>query len=132
GIPLLEGLLIKDYPTLRKVAGFVLANPSQGTGASPAPAPMVPPSPSLAPRPAPPSPAKPTAVPAPSPAQPQLRPATSAQILRRAPMVRPAPLPEQRNDLRTGVVLLVGEVDNTLAEAFVAAGYRTTTQRGQP
>ncbi|MEA3142822.1 MAG: hypothetical protein QOG31_146, partial [Thermoplasmata archaeon] len=125
GIPLVEGLLIKDYPTLRKVAGFVLAN---APGATQAAAPLPPPPPALVP--------PPTVVqqPAPPKATPsQSAPSTGqAQILRRVPMVRPAPLPEHRNDLRTGIVLLVGEADHTLAEAFVAAGWRTTTQPGQP
>jgi malonyl CoA-acyl carrier protein transacylase len=161
GIPLLEGLLIKDYPTLRKVAGFVLAhapgaNPDQTTDSTERTDPTVsvqsvvssggmpPPPPAMAP------PAVVLHQPAPPRASPALQRTTDsmertkstssvqsvvssggAQILRRVPMVRPAPLPEQRNDLRQGTILLVGEADHTLAEALVAAGWKTTTQPGQ-
>ncbi|HUR62159.1 MAG TPA: SDR family NAD(P)-dependent oxidoreductase [Candidatus Thermoplasmatota archaeon] len=158
GIPLVEGLLIKDYPTLRKVAGFVLAHAPQGTQASPSPtstsspspAILPPPPPALTParpviqHPAPPhatapvarasaatSPAGPSARSLPQPAQSRSQ-SVQSPILRRIPLVRPAPLPEHHNELRKGTVLLVGEVDTSLAEAFVAAGWKTTTQPGQP
>jgi malonyl CoA-acyl carrier protein transacylase len=125
GIPLVEGLLIKDYPTLRKVAGFVLAQAPSAPPAIPTNPPIAPIPPTSAQVPSAPS-AKSADASAPKPSAP------GAQILRRVPMVRPAPLPEQRNALAPGTVLLVGEVDHVLAEALVAAGWRTTTQPGQP
>jgi malonyl CoA-acyl carrier protein transacylase len=100
GIPMVEGLQIKDYPTLRKVAGFVLAHSAQAT--------------------APPVAALPAATP--SATQP------TGTIVRRVPMLRPQDLPDQDNRLRRGPVLLLGDEDANLRDALKAAGWAPTHQ----
>jgi malonyl CoA-acyl carrier protein transacylase len=102
-IPMVEGLLIKDYPTLRKVAGFVLqhAAPTAQTAGS-----------SVS--------AQPTAA----------VPAASAEcsgILRRTPTLRPEPSPKKDNAVPRGTVLVLGDVDDSWMNGLTAAGFSPTT-----
>jgi malonyl CoA-acyl carrier protein transacylase len=113
GIASLEGVLLKDYPTLRKVAGFVL---SQRPGAAPQQAPPAPPS--GLPASVAPAAARPT--PAPMPAKP------SSAIVRRVPMVRPAALPGTPTPLAKGAVLVLGDADTHILEALNGAGWKAT------
>jgi malonyl CoA-acyl carrier protein transacylase len=92
-----EGMQLKDYPTLRRVAGFVMANLG----------------------------GKAAAVVAPNlPAAPQAAPASD--IVRRVAMVRPERLPATANDLQRGTVLVLGDADANLLDAFTQAGFKTT------
>jgi malonyl CoA-acyl carrier protein transacylase len=105
GIPMVEGLLIKDYPTLRKVAGFVL----QHAGAAAAPPPAAPPA-------------------APAPQAEASAPAgpTGSGILRRVPTLRPQPMPESPNPVPRGPVLVLGDADDAWTEALRSAGFQPT------
>ncbi len=100
GIAPIDGIQLKDYPTLRKVSQFVLSHgPSSATtSALPAQAsgsahPAVPP------------------------------PTTSSGILRRVPNLRPQPLPNQANNLHRGLVLVIGDQDQHVTSALSAAGF---------
>ncbi|MEK6974835.1 MAG: SDR family NAD(P)-dependent oxidoreductase [Candidatus Thermoplasmatota archaeon] len=106
GIPLVEGLLIKDYPTLRRVAQFVLGN------AAPAPSPAsteLEHGPAMSPR---------------APAAP------SAGILRRAPTLRPQRLPGTGPALPHGPVLVLGDVEGAWTGALEQAGCTVVTAVG--
>ncbi|MEK6985341.1 MAG: SDR family NAD(P)-dependent oxidoreductase [Candidatus Thermoplasmatota archaeon] len=107
-IPLAEGLQIKDYPTLRKVAGFVLQN--SAPVAAPAQPPIAPIS------------QMPTSLPSAKSVD------SSGVILRRIPQVRPQDLPSEPNTLRPGPVLLLGDPDNHIADALTAAGFNPLHQ----
>lgn len=99
GIAPVEGMQLKDYPTLRKVAGFVLA---QGAA---------------------------NATPAPQSAAPKSQPVAAAKtrtILRRVPMVRPDALPNRTNPLNHGPVLVLGDPEPNLDQALSAAGFQPT------
>ncbi|HLF16163.1 MAG TPA: SDR family NAD(P)-dependent oxidoreductase, partial [Candidatus Thermoplasmatota archaeon] len=98
-IPAVEGLLIKDYPTLRRVAEFVIEHagvPAPSTAQHTAPAPVA-----------------------------AVRPA-AASILRRIPSLRPVPRPGQGPALQRGAVLAVGDHDKELLDALRQAGFQPT------
>ncbi|MCA1819792.1 MAG: SDR family NAD(P)-dependent oxidoreductase, partial [Halobacteriales archaeon] len=107
GIPPLEGMMLKDYPTLRKVAGFVTA---QLGGPAAVPSSLQAPSPNTVAAPA-----------------PQFStPARTSHIVRRAPTLRPQALPDQANPLTRGMVLVLGDADNNFLSALQAAGFTPT------
>ena len=97
-IPMVDGLLIKDYPTLRKVAGFVLQHSSPVSASTPSTATTQ-------------APTTPSAS------------ASSGLIVRRVPQVRPQPLPNEGNKLLTGAVLMMGDPDQHIADSLSAAGF---------
>jgi len=99
---MVEGLLIKDYPTLRKVAGFVLkfAAPEPTTESQMTQIPQT------ASEPSAPSATKPSG------------------IVRRVPTLRPQPMPEQPNDVPRGPVLVLGDADDAWMAALSSAGFQ--------
>ncbi|MEA3166567.1 MAG: hypothetical protein QOJ26_1439, partial [Thermoplasmata archaeon] len=105
GIPMLEGLLIKDYPTLRKVAGFVLKfapttdRATDSTETTETSAQSV---------------------------QSVAGPSASG-IVRRVPTLRPQPSPKQDNPVPRGPVLVLGDVDDAWTTALLNAGFQPTT-----
>jgi malonyl CoA-acyl carrier protein transacylase len=100
-IPLVDGLLIKDYPTLRKVAGFVLKF------ATPAP-----------------ERATDSTEPTESASAPSVKSVAGPGIVRRVPLLRPQPSPRQENNVPRGPVLLVGDHDDAWDAALLHAGFR--------
>ncbi len=113
GIPMLEGLLIKDYPTLRKVAGFVLkfAPTAQSTEATETTEPV-------------------SAVSAASVDSSGAKPAS--KILRRAPTLRPQDLPNVANALPRGPVVVLGDSDTAWTAALEQAGWPAATEGQVP
>ncbi|HUR25504.1 MAG TPA: SDR family NAD(P)-dependent oxidoreductase [Candidatus Thermoplasmatota archaeon] len=110
GIPMLEGLLIKDYPTLRKVAGFVLKfAPTTTTQHAER--------------------AETTETGSAGSASSALE----TGIVRRVPTLRPQPSPKQENKVPRGPVLVLGDVDDAWTTALSNAGFQPTTgTNGQP
>src|ERR1044072_2388860 len=102
---MVEGLLIKDYPTLRKVAGFVLQQ------AAPTPD-----QPRMAQVP------QMTEPPSVQSAEPVVRQSAASGIVRRVPTLRPQPMQEQANPAPRGPVLVLGDVDDSWIEAVRSAG----------
>ena len=112
GIPMLEGLLIKDYPTLRKVAGFVLkfapaAAPTTGSQMT-----------QMSPM---------EARPASAESASSATKGGASGILRRVPTLRPQPLPKVENPVPRGPVLVLGDVDDAWTTALLNAGFQPTT-----
>ncbi|MES2154544.1 MAG: SDR family NAD(P)-dependent oxidoreductase [bacterium] len=98
GIAPVDGIQLKDYPTIRKVAGFVLSHTSAASGA--------------------PLPAATTATTAPGE-----RAVAKSRIVRRVPMIRPQKLPDQSNTLQRGPVLLLGDIDDHVRSALSEVGF---------
>ncbi len=108
GIAPVEGLQIKDYPTLRRVADFVVQYAGAAAPAVTAPTPLaVAQIPQISP------------VPTSEPAKAQ----PVATIVRRAPMLRPMRLPGEENALARGPVLVVGDADIPYLDALKEAGF---------
>jgi malonyl CoA-acyl carrier protein transacylase len=115
GIPMVEGLLIKDYPTLRKVAGFVLQHAaSTPTTAQPQTTQNTQ-----------------TAAASVSSVSSVDRPERSG-IVRRVPTLRPQPMPEQPNPVPRGPVLVLGDADDAWMEALRSAGFEPSTSAQAP
>ncbi len=116
GIAPSDGIQLKDYPTLRKVAGFVT---SQGVAAGTTPQ---------------------TADFAENANRGSVKSAQSvvssggdaaraptSTIIRRAPTLRPQPLSGQLNAVPRGPLVVLGDVDGSWMDAFVKAGFQPTT-----